>query len=281
MSFVLSLMSEKGGCAKTTSAVNIACELSIAMNELEQAHKPVLLVDTDPAGGSTIDIGPSDKKPKKYLSDMIIDFCQSGERSDIRDAIIKTDFPGLDLMPADSRLGIATEAIRNQDIAREKVLSQIFSGLEKYYDWIIIDTLGAKHNALAVNVISLSLPNSKSYIAIPVEPEKKNIQSFFNTKSIINAVVSAGINNTDIIAVFLTKVDERRSYDKVILEKGFEIFGKAYLPCPIHFSGASVRLATEKNMPISYVNPNSRIAKDYEALCAGIVERILGGEYNG
>ena len=276
MAYIISLMSEKGGCAKTTSAVNIAGELSIAMNEIKHKHKPVLLIDTDPAGGSTTDIGPADKKPKKYLADMIIDFCQTGQRSDIRDAVIKTNFPGLDLMPSSSRLGIATEIIRTQEIAREKILTQIFNGLEQLYDWIIIDTLGAKHNALAINVVSLSLPDSKAYVAIPVEPEQKNIKSFYNTKSIIEAVNSAQINDVNIIATFLTKVDERRSYDKVILEKGEELFGRSYLPCPIHFSGASVRLATEKHMPISYVNPNSRIAKDYENLCAGIVERILG-----
>lgn len=127
MAYIISLMSEKGGCAKTTSAVNIAGELSIAMNEIKHKHKPVLLIDTDPAGGSTTDIGPADKKPKKYLADMIIEFCQTGQRSDIRDAVIKTNFPGLDLMPSSSRLGIATEIIRTQEIAREKILTQIFN----------------------------------------------------------------------------------------------------------------------------------------------------------
>lgn len=280
MSYILSFVNEKGGAGKTSASCNVAAEIASAMKELSADSKPVLLIDADPAGGSTIDIGP-DKKPKKYYSDIIMEFCQSGTVSDIREAIVPTDFEGLDIMPANSKLGLATETMRNQEIAREKILSQIFTELHKYYSWIIIDTIGAKHNILTINVLALSIPESHLYVAIPVEPEQKNISSYVNTKNIIHTINSAGINKTDVIAVFFTKIDERRTYDKVMREQGEKLFGKAYLDCPIHYAGAVTRLATEKHMPISYVKPNSRIAKDYQNLCSEIVQRILGGNYDG
>ena len=50
-------MNHKGGCAKTTTAVNIAAALAVGNEEMDIAARRVLLVDLDPMGNVATSLG--------------------------------------------------------------------------------------------------------------------------------------------------------------------------------------------------------------------------------
>lgn len=133
MTKTISFNIQKGGVAKTTSAV-ITAEI------LQQRGYDVLLVDFDPQRNLTH--GLAVDKPKRHVADVLTG------KTNIKDAILRTE-AGLGLLPADRSLFALQAALESNALA--KVLAPV-SG---YFDYVIIDTAPAL-SSLSVNALVAS-----------------------------------------------------------------------------------------------------------------------------
>lgn len=133
MTKTISFNIQKGGVAKTTSAV-ITAEI------LQQRGYDVLLVDFDPQRNLTHGIAVD--KPKRPVADVLTG------KTNIKDAILRTE-AGLGLLPADRSLFALQAALESNALA--KVLAPV-SG---YFDYVIIDTAPAL-SSLSVNALVAS-----------------------------------------------------------------------------------------------------------------------------
>lgn len=133
MTKTISFNIQKGGVAKTTSAV-ITAEI------LQQRGYDVLLVDFDPQRNLTH--GLAVDKPKCPVADVLTG------KTNIKDAILRTE-AGLGLLPADRSLFARQAALESNALA--KVLAPV-SG---YFDYVIIDTAPAL-SSLSVNALVAS-----------------------------------------------------------------------------------------------------------------------------
>ena len=140
MTKTISFNIQKGGVAKTTSAV-ITAEI------LQQCGYDVLLVDFDPQRNLTH--GLAVDKPKCPVADVLTG------KTNIKDAILRTE-AGLGLLPADRSLFALQAALGSNALA--KVLAPV-SG---YFDYVIIDTAPAL-SSLSVNALVAS-----DLVVIPV-----------------------------------------------------------------------------------------------------------------
>lgn len=133
MTKTISFNIQKGGVAKTTSAV-ITAEI------LQQRGYDVLLVDFDPQRNLTH--GLAVDKPKRPVADVLTG------KTNIKDAILRTE-AGLGLLPADRSLFALQAALESNALA--KMLAPV-SG---YFDYVIIDTAPAL-SSLSVNALVAS-----------------------------------------------------------------------------------------------------------------------------
>ncbi len=133
MTKTISFNIQKGGVAKTTSAV-ITAEI------LQQRGYDVLLVVFDPQRNLTH--GLAVDKPKRPVADVLTG------KTNIKDAILRTE-AGLGLLPADRSLFALQAALESNALA--KVLAPV-SG---YFDYVIIDTAPAL-SSLSVNALVAS-----------------------------------------------------------------------------------------------------------------------------
>lgn len=133
MTKTISFNIQKGGVAKTTSAV-ITAEI------LQQRGYDVLLVDFDPQRNLTH--GLAVDKPKRPVADVLTG------KTNIKDAILRTE-AGLGLLPADRSLFALQAALESNALA--KVLAPV-SG---FFDYVIIDTAPAL-SSLSVNALVAS-----------------------------------------------------------------------------------------------------------------------------
>ena len=117
MGKVVSFSNQKGGVGKTTSCVNISAQIA-------NKGKKVLMIDMDPQGNATSGLGIQKSKIKKTIYDVIIGKC------DIKDAIIKTSFKNLSVVPAN--IDLAGAEIELHDLEEAENFTKLALESVKY-----------------------------------------------------------------------------------------------------------------------------------------------------
>ncbi|MBV8267679.1 MAG: ParA family protein [Planctomycetaceae bacterium] len=143
-------LSEKGGTAKTTSAINSAVGLA------KLGHR-VLLVDADPQANATMVLLEGRPAEAPTLAHVLID------QTDAAGAIRPTRTAGLDVLPSDTLLADANVALASE-LGRERRLKLALEGRDAGYDFVVIDT-SPQRTLINVNVL-----NYVGEVLCPVDP---------------------------------------------------------------------------------------------------------------
>ena len=125
MGKIVSVVNQKGGVGKTTTAVNLAAGIG-------RLGKRVLLVDADPQGNTTSAYGIDKQKLILSVYNLLI-----GNAKAV-DAIVETSFDGVDLIPCNMDLAGAEVELISLD-NREAQLRSALVMVKDKYDYIFID----------------------------------------------------------------------------------------------------------------------------------------------
>ena len=189
MTKIITIVNQKGGVGKTTSAVNLAAGLAVL-------EKQTLLIDFDPQGNATSGVGIDKEKLECQIYDALI------QRVSIEQTVLPTTTQNLFCIPGNIDLtGAEIELVR--EFAREQKLKEALLPIMDKYDYIIIDcppSLGL----LTVNALTAC-----SDVLIPIQCEYyalEGVSQLLNTVRLIQKNLNPSLN---IIGILLTMFDKR------------------------------------------------------------------------
>lgn len=245
MGKIVAFLNQKGGVGKTTTCVNMA-------GFLAQMGKKVLLLDIDPQGNASSNLGiEKDSKPKT-IYDVIVDDCT------IDEVIKHTKLENLDIIPSDVDLaGAEIELVQMNN--REKIVRNILRKIEKNYDYICIDcppSLGL------ITVNALTACNS---VLIPIQCEYFALEGLSQLMYTIKLVKKHLNENIDVEGVVLTMKDNRSNLGQSVAQDITKYFGKKVYKTIIP---RNIRLAEAPSFgePICVYDPKCTGAIAYKSL---------------
>ena len=240
------IANHKGGVGKTTSSINISAGIA-------KKGKNVLIIDTDPQSNLTESFGIFDPVKDLYLS------FSKGEPLPIIN--VKKN---LSIVPNSLNFsGIELEIAGR--MPREIILKELMAGLDKTYDYCIIDC------PPSLGLITLNALVAADEVYIPMEAEFLAYRGIDSIVGIINLVKKHFNPGLMIKGVFFTKYNEQRVLTKEIKNQIKGYFGDNLMKTAIRVNVALAE-AQSSGKDIFEYDPNSNGAKDYMSLVNEIIK---------
>lgn len=236
---IVVIANRKGGCGKTTTAKNLAYDLTLL-------EKKVLLVDFDPQCNSTD--GLTSRNYKKSVIGLL-------KNEDIHKCIFNTRFKNLDILPGNDYL--ASEEVP------DNIIKEQLEKVKDEYDYIIIDTSPFFNKLIAELLLVHDL------VIIPCEVSEDSIKGMMTTINELSALCSNSIQ----FKALYTKVDESKETINDLKELQTQL-GSVSFKTIIRFNHVPVKRARKKKIPLSKRYVLSKATKDYENLAKEIVEGL-------
>jgi len=246
---IISVTNQKGGCGKTTTAVNLSA--SLALN-----GRRVLLIDLDPQAHATLGLEITNELSIYNVLSKITD-----KRASLED-IIQNISRNFDLAPSNIILSTLEQELANE-IGRESRMWDILNDFRAIYDYIIIDcppNLGI----LTVNAI-----RAAEEIIVPVEASRFSLEGLNQLMEIIQLIKNRlGHEVQDKILV--TNFDSRLQHSFTMFNKIKAAFGEKLFNTIVHVN-VKLREAQNEGRHIFSYDKYSRGAKDYYSLSREII----------
>jgi chromosome partitioning protein len=187
--FVFSLVNQKGGVGKTTTAVNLATAIAAC-------GKKTLLIDLDSQGNATTAFGLTSEQRSPSSYDVIV------ENSLLDEAIKPTAIPYLYICPASVDLA-GTDVMLSTRIGREHILRKRIEALKEHFDYVFLDcppSLGL----LTINALTAS-----DFVLIPLQCEFYSLEGLSYLLNTVDLVQQNLNEKLDIGGILLTMYDRR------------------------------------------------------------------------
>lgn len=250
---IVAIANQKGGCGKTTTAINLAAALG-------RRGKRVLLVDMDPQGHASLGLGQrSEERPGLY--EVFLREVTIGE------VIVADAAPGVDLVPGTISLA-AVEHLLADTAEREWRLASHLAQLEGKYDFAVIDC------PPSLGLLSFNALRAADRVVVPVELSVFALDGLERLSETIELLAER--YKTDIpVTILPVMVDQRPRFTREMLRALRDAFAETVAQSSIHYT-VRLKEAALAGLSIFAHEPKGMGALDYDRLARELMGEQVG-----
>jgi chromosome partitioning protein len=250
MTRTIAVSNEKGGVAKTTTALSLGAALAELGNR-------VLLIDLDAQANLTLALGMEPGESEKTSSNIVLD------NEPLLNVCRKTEVPNLDLVPSSSRIE-TSEQFLPMRTNYTTILQNAIQSAKPPYEYIVLDcppALGAiTRNALA----------AANLLLIPTQAEYFSAYALRNMMSLIRRTREMDNPNLS-YRILVTMLDRRNRTHRNIHEQLRSTFGSGVFNTVIELD-TKLRESPIAGQPITHYNAAARGSTQYRVLAQELME---------
>ena len=191
---IISIINQKGGVGKTTSAINLAAGLS-------QQNKKILVIDLDPQGNATTGLGLSNMENSSETIYGVL----NGTK-EIIEVIKKTQFENLDIITSNvdlSGLEVETADDGNRAFLLKVKLTAYLNNSRSTYDYILIDC------PPSLSLLTIMALVSSNSLLVPLQTEFFALEGLTQLMKTIERIKVSLNPDLSIRGILLTMYDKR------------------------------------------------------------------------
>ncbi len=253
---VISVVNQKGGVGKTTTAINLGAALA-------ETGRRVLLIDFDSQASMTTGLGIKGAALREQYGS--IWYLLNDSEAKLEDFILKSTVPGLDFIRGHEDLA-AAEAAFVSEIAKEHKLRKLLAPVLDKYDVVLIDC-SPSLGTLTVNALTAS-----NGVIIPMECEYFAVLGLSLVKKTIQKIQENTNPELQIYGILATMFEKKTGHSREVLElidKEFpdEVFD-TIISRTVRFSESTVA-----GQPVTVYASSSTGSAAYRRLARELIDR--------
>ena len=250
---IIAITNQKGGCGKTTTAINLAASLTANTRK-------VLLVDLDPQAHATLGLNI-----KSSLSIYNVLSKITHQKAKL-DGIIQNISPDFDIAPSSIILSTLEKELA-VEIGRESRLWEVLNNFKENYDYILIDC------PPNLGILTINAIRAANEVIIPVEASRFSLEGLGQLISIVD-LVKDRLNHKVSFRILVTNFDSRLAHSFKMLEKIKSDYKDKLFSNIIHVN-VKLKEAQNQGTHIFAFDKYCRGAKDYYSLSREIITQEI------
>jgi chromosome partitioning protein len=250
---VLAIANQKGGCGKTTVAINLSSCLSMQ-------GKKTLLVDMDPQGHCALGLAVPEEQIEKNIHDVL---SGTDEKNVAIGQIVWQIGKNFDLAPSNVELAAFEQEFAGV-AGRELRLKTILDTVAEKYDYCIIDC------PPAVSLLTFNALMAADGVIIPVETGYFSVHGLSKQLETLN-LLQQQCNRQFTVKVLANLYDVRTKLGREMLGDLRKRFGEIMFQSYVNFN-TKIREGASLGQAISEYDPASSGFKDFNKLSIEIIK---------
>jgi chromosome partitioning protein len=240
----IAIANQKGGCGKTTTAINLSAALAAT-------GRAILMIDLDPQAHATFGLRANNQPTDKSIYSVLT---ENPEKRRPLDSCIVHVSPNFDLVPSNIQLSTLEQELKDKEDAVSE-LYRILSSCQSKYEYIIIDC------PPSLGFLTFNALRAVGRVIIPIDMSAFTLMGVGKLLGMIE-LIQMKIGYAPCVHALATLFDKRTQYSQEILDEIRTFFGDQMLQSVIRLN-VTLKRAVSAGISVVDFDKTSNGAKDY------------------